>query len=114
MSKSFIVAMVAQVAILALTSSIDAASPGMAFKSVTVDLPFGDRTFPGGASADAINNNCLACHSVGMVLRQPPMSRKAWTAIVDKMRNAYKAPVADADVASIIDYLVHTKGTEHE
>ncbi|CCE05545.1 conserved exported hypothetical protein [Bradyrhizobium sp. STM 3843] len=114
MSKSFIITMAVPAAILGMVSSTDAAAPGIAFKSVTVDLPFGDATFPGGASADAINNNCLACHSADMVLRQPPMSRTAWAAVVDKMRSAYKAPVAGADVASIVDYLVHTKGTGHD
>ncbi len=38
------------------------------FKSVSVDWPGDDKQFPGGAEADAINNNCLACHSADMVL----------------------------------------------
>jgi hypothetical protein len=33
---------------------------------------------PGGANADAINKNCLARQSVGMVLTQPTLSRTAW------------------------------------
>jgi hypothetical protein len=114
MTKPFNVAVAAPAAILALVSFAHAASPGIAFKSVTVDLPFGDGTFPGGTSAEAINNNCLACHSAGMVLRQPPMSRKAWAGEVDKMRNTYKAPIAEADVAPIVDYLAQTKGTGHD
>lgn len=87
-----------------------AASPAPDFKSVKVDLPFGDRVFPDGPHVDAISNNCLACHSAGMVLVQPPMSRKDWTAEVEKMRAVYKAPVAENDVSAIIDYLVATKG----
>ena len=39
--------------------------------SVSVELPDSQRAFPGGATADVINNNCLACHSAGMVLNQP-------------------------------------------
>ena len=38
-------------------------------KSVSVSLPFGDKMFPGPGS-DAINQNCLACHSADMVLNQ--------------------------------------------
>jgi hypothetical protein len=79
-------------------------------KSVTVNLLFGDRMFP-GPGADAINKNCLACHSAGMVLNQPALSKSAWTAEVNKMINAYKAPVASEDVAAIVDYLTRTKGT---
>ena len=79
-------------------------------KSMAVDLPAGDALFPGGSTADAINNNCLACHSAEMVLNQPAL-RRAWEAEVHKMINAYKAPIDEADVAAIVDFLAKTKGT---
>jgi cytochrome c553 len=80
--------------------------------SVNVDLPAGDRQFPGGTEADAINNNCLACHSANMVLNQPALPKATWEAEVRKMINIYKAPVDDADVASIVAYLAKTKGLD--
>jgi hypothetical protein len=83
---------------------------GVTLHSVGVDLPDSDRTFPGGAGADAVNNNCLACHSAGMVLTQPSLSRATWQAEVDKMRAVYKAPVAAEDVPAIVDYLVRLSG----
>lgn len=90
---------------IALTTSASFAADGLTgFKSVNVDLPFGDRMFE-GPGADAANNNCLACHSVGMVLTQPPLSRQTWEAEVAKMRNVYKAPIANEDVTPIVDYL---------
>ena len=79
-------------------------------KSLDVKLPAGMETFA-GPGADAINNNCLACHSRGMVLNQPAMSKAAWAAEVAKMRNVYKAPVNEGDVPAIVDYLARTKGT---
>lgn len=79
--------------------------------SVSIDLPQGDRVFPGPRS-DAINNNCLACHSAGMVLNQPTMPRAAWETEVHKMINVYKAPVAAEDVPTIVAYLDATKGTK--
>jgi cytochrome c553 len=81
-----------------------------ALKSVKVELPAGDSQFPGGTAADAINNNCLACHSADMVLNQPALPKATWDAEVHKMINTYKAPIAEADVASIVDYLVKNKG----
>jgi cytochrome c5 len=75
--------------------------------SVSINLPTGDRTFPGGARADAINNNCLACHSAGMLLTQPALSRDSWRDEVNKMRDAYKAPIAQQDVPKIVEYLVN-------
>ena len=83
---------------------------GITLRSVTVTLPTSDRTFPGGAAADAVNNNCVACHSPGMVLNQPALSRAEWQAEVTKMRSVYKAPIDDGDVAGIVDYLAKTKG----
>ena len=82
----------------------------LSLKSVSVDLPPGDRMFPNGPGADAINNNCLACHSAGMVLNQPALSKAEWQAEVDKMRTAYKAPIDPKDVDAILDYLVSIKG----
>ena len=87
------------------------AQPPIALKSVTVDLPDRGKMFPGPGS-DVINNNCLACHSAGMVLNQPALPKSAWQAEVTKMIQNYKAPVAEADVAAIVDYLTRTKGAE--
>ena len=81
-------------------------------KSTSVDLPAGDSMFPGGTAADAINNNCLACHSADMVLNQPPLPRATWEAEVHKMINAYKAPIDQTDVAAIVDYLAKTRGAK--
>jgi hypothetical protein len=86
-----------------------AARDTMTFKTVKVALPDSDVQFPAGPHADVINNNCLSCHSVEMVLDQPPMPRATWQAEVDKMRGSYKAPVNDADAKTIVDYLVWLK-----
>jgi len=84
----------------------------LSLKSVSVDLPPGDDMFPNGPGADAINNNCLACHSAGMVLNQPALPKAEWEAEVDKMRAAYKAPIDAKDVDAILDYLVSIKGVK--
>jgi hypothetical protein len=82
----------------------------LSLKSVNVDLPAGDDTFPNGPGADAINNNCLACHSADMVLNQPALPKAQWEAEVDKMITAYKAPIDPKDVGAILDYLASVKG----
>ena len=88
-----------------------AATP-LQLKPVKIDLPDSDKMFPDGPGSDAINNNCLACHSADMVLNQPALSKQAWTAEVNKMINNYKAPVAPEDVATIVDYLTSLKGAK--
>jgi hypothetical protein len=95
---------------VALSAFPGEAATGFSLQSVSVDLPPGDRMFPDGPGADAANNNCLACHSTGMVLNQPALSRAQWQAEVDKMRTAYKAPVDAQDVPKIVDYLVSIRG----
>jgi cytochrome c553 len=85
-----------------------AAAPPFTFTPVHVDLPDSETMFP-GPGADAINRNCLACHSAGMVLTQPAMPRTAWQSEVEKMIHVYKAPVDDEDAAAIVDYLAHLK-----
>ena len=81
-------------------------------QSVNVDLPAGDEMFPNGPGADAINNNCLACHSADMVLNQPALPRAQWHAEVDKMQTAYKAPIDPDDVDAILGYLASVKGVK--
>ena len=92
-----------------------AASPNaprtFVLKSVSVELPSSDVAFP-GPNAQAITANCLACHSAGMVLTQPSLSKATWDGIVEKMIHAYKAPVGQAEVPAIVDYLQATKGTK--
>jgi|ERR1700722_5998430 hypothetical protein len=92
-----------------VVAETQAQSP-LTLKSEGVDLPTGDQTFPGGAQADAINNNCLACHSADMVLNQPALPKAVWDAEVHKMISIYEAPVAAEDVPAIVSYLDSTKG----
>jgi mono/diheme cytochrome c family protein len=95
---------------MALPAAADAAQAPFPLKSETVTLPTSTRSFPGGAAADPVSANCVICHSAGMVLNQPPLSKAAWEAEVRKMINVYKAPIPDADVAPIVAYLMQIKG----
>jgi hypothetical protein len=78
-------------------------------KTESVDFPDSDAMFSGPGS-DAINNNCLSCHSANMVLNQPALSKEAWATEVHKMITVYKAPIDPGDVDAIVGYLARTKG----
>jgi hypothetical protein len=80
-------------------------------KSVSVDLPDRGIMFTGPGS-DAVNNNCLACHSAGMVLNQPALPAAEWQAEAEKMIHVYKAPVDQKDVPKIVEYLARIKGAK--
>jgi hypothetical protein len=79
-------------------------------KSLKLNVPTSDTMFPAGPGLDAINDNCLACHSADHVLNQPSLSREAWQEVVNKMITAYKAPISVDDAKPTVDYLVRTKG----
>jgi cytochrome c5 len=100
------------VAVLGLVLSSHPGEAAMitTLKSPKLDVPTSDAMFPAGPGSDAINNNCLACHSADHVMNQPSLSRMAWEEVVNKMIKAYKAPVSPDDAKAIVDYLVRTKG----
>ena len=65
---------------------------------------------PGYARAQAI---CVACHSAEYMQYQPPSAaRPYWDAMVKRMKAVFKAPINDADMPDIVDYLVKTYGNE--
>jgi mono/diheme cytochrome c family protein len=97
---------------VAFASFCAKAESQLTLKSVSVELSPDEEMFANGPGADAINNNCLACHSADMVLNQPALPKAQWQAEVDKMRTAYKAPIDPKDVDAILNYLVSIKGVK--
>ena len=87
------------------------AAPLGLLQSLSVDLPSGNRPFPPGPNVSVISANCVTCHSSGMILNQPSLSKATWQTEVLKMINVYKAPVDPANVPAIVDYLAAVKGT---
>jgi sulfite dehydrogenase (cytochrome) subunit B len=82
-------------------------------KSITLPTeapPLKASPLPGYAKAQA---NCVACHSAEYMLYQPPTAPRAyWEAMVTRMKVVFKAPIDDADMPPIVDYLVKTYGNE--
>ena len=101
----------ALLSLCAFTLGAGATAHALTLKTQTVQLPTSSRVFPGdSAGAKAANTYCLMCHSVGMVMNQPDMPKAAWLVEVNKMKNAFKAPIPEDQVAVIADYLDSIKG----
>lgn len=65
---------------------------------------------PGYAKAKAV---CAACHSAEYMQYQPPnAARPYWDAMVKRMKNVFNAPVQEADIPDIVDYLSKTYGNQ--
>jgi hypothetical protein len=93
-----------------LLSPAVAQAPQKLVSPPDVDLPFGDAAFPKGPGVEALNDNCMACHSVDHVMNQPNLSKEGWEEVVKKMVRAYKAPISPEDQEKIVDYLAAAKG----
>src|SRR6476661_4062160 len=64
--------------------------------------------FKPGPNLEVVQNNCTACHSADYVKTQPrgeKFKKDFWQAEVTKMIKIYGAPIDDADVGKIVDYL---------
>jgi mono/diheme cytochrome c family protein len=54
---------------------------------------------------------CVACHSLDYIpMNSPFLDKGGWTATVNKMVNAYGAPIAKEDVEAIATYLAENYG----
>lgn len=81
---------------------------------VEVELPVSPVIFPPGKGADIANAQCLMCHSAGMVLRQPPLSREEWAGEITKMRSAFGAPMPPDQVEALAGYLHGINGAQSQ
>lgn len=77
---------------------------------VSIVLPPETGIYKAAPGVDLVNANCLMCHSTEYVSSQPPMPRKFWEANVAKMKVKFGAPIADAQIAALVDYLVAAYG----
>src|SRR5882672_3903479 len=87
-----------------------AKGPIQNWTKVSVVLPASQISFPPGNGSVIANAYCLICHSAGMVLRQPPLTQDEWTVEINKMRNAFGAPLPADQVESLARYLRSING----
>ncbi len=105
--NAFAAAAIAAVAI-ALAGPVHAATKTIQLPPDPVHLT--PSPLPGYAKAQV---SCVACHSAEYMLFQPPTApRPYWDAMVKRMKAVFKAPIDDADMPAIVDYLAKTYGNE--
>ncbi len=78
---------------------------------VVYKLPEETAAFKPGANLDVVQNNCSGCHSADYVNTQPRNAKSKkdfWQAEVTKMIKVYGAPINEADVPKIVEYLAAT------
>ncbi|TFV74217.1 cytochrome c [Bradyrhizobium frederickii] len=103
--------MIMQRTVLLVVSLGLAAAMGSALAApVNYKTPDEVAAFKPGPGLEVVKGNCSACHSADYIKTQPPMKdRKGfWQAEVTKMIKVYGAPIDDADIGKIVDYLAAT------
>ena len=96
----FLLAAVAALGVVAATAA-----------PVNYALPEETAAFKPGPNLDVVRNNCTACHSADYIKTQPrgeKFKKDFWAAEVTKMIKVYGAPIDEADVGKIVEYLTAT------
>jgi len=112
MNPRIVMSTVCSIVVFCLTGVVSVATYG-APKTIVLpadSVQLKPSPLPGYAKAQA---NCVACHSAEYMLYQPPTAPRAyWDAMVKRMKAVFKAPIDDADMPAIVDYLAKTYGNE--
>jgi sulfite dehydrogenase (cytochrome) subunit B len=106
MTRSVLLALAAAAGLTAGSGFIAAGA-----KPISYALPEETSSFKPGPNVDVVKNNCTACHSADYVQTQPrgaKFGKDFWQAEVTKMIKVYGAPIDDADIGKIVDYLAAT------
>ncbi|MBR0756729.1 cytochrome c [Bradyrhizobium jicamae] len=96
-------------AVLTVAAGLGIASSGAA--PINYTTPEETAAFKPGPNLEVVQNNCTACHSADYVKTQPrgeKFKKDFWQAEVTKMIKVYGAPIDDADVGKIVEYLAAT------
>ena len=99
----------ASVIVIAVSSALSFGSATAA--PVSYNLPPETAAFKPGPNLDVVMNNCTGCHSADYIATQPrgaKFKEEFWKAEVNKMIKVYGAPVTEADIAKIVEYLAAT------
>lgn len=95
-------------------AALAAASAGLPAKTISLPAeggaPLTPSALPGYAKA---TTDCVQCHSAEYMHMQPATApRVYWESMVKRMRDVFKAPVPEADIPALVDYLSKTYGAE--
>lgn len=104
MQKTALIAATVLTSLAAGTCSTEAAS---------YKLPPETATLRPGPNQDVAAANCTGCHSADYIATQPrgeKFKSDFWKAEVTKMINVYGAPIEEADVPKIVEYLTEAYG----
>lgn len=75
-----------------------------------VEVPYVPFPVKMGKGFDAVQANCLMCHSFGYIINQGRQSKAFWRGKVDKMIVHFKAPIGEEAAKATTEYLFEHYG----
>lgn len=75
-----------------------------------VEVPYISYEIKMGKGFDALQANCLMCHSFGYIINQGPQSREFWLKKTEKMITHFKSPMMEEDIDTVVEYLFEHYG----
>ena len=107
MKRVFVLGIATLVAFALAGVAITRADP-----SASITLPPPDNALKDGPNLALAQGRCLICHSADYIYTQPPLTKAQWTAEMTKMQKTYGAPITDADIPLLVDYLMSQNGKQ--
>lgn len=93
-----------------ILSALLIASPLFAQVEENIAVPYVAFPIKMGKGFDAIQSNCLMCHSFGYIINQGRQSKKFWHDKVLKMVDHFKAPMDEKAIQETTSYLYEHYG----
>lgn len=93
-----------------LVAAALSAAPLLAQVKGDVAVPYIAYEIKMGKGFDAVQANCLMCHSFGYIINQGPQSYEFWAKKTEKMIVHFKAPISDEDAKTVNEYLFEHYG----
>jgi len=107
MKKSIVLGLLAFASVALAGIAVTRADPAS-----SITLPPPNMMLKDGPNAALAQAKCVICHSADYIYIQPPLTKAQWTAEVTKMQKTYGAPIADADIPPLVDYLMSQNGKQ--
>ena len=73
---------------------------------VSIQLPAETAQLKPGPGLEAVQSNCMTCHSVDYIYMQPLLTKDQWRGEVIKMKKVMGAPIPDNEVDTIVECLM--------
>ena len=107
-----VLAAVATLTILSAPSALAAQATAPSVKKIELPADNAMARLKPGPGLETVQNDCMICHSTDYIVRQPGGDAKHWEPEVRKMITVFGAPIPEADVQTIVNYLAIAYGAQ--